>query len=62
MELPAEFESMREHVKRQFGVVVPDEAVIQDSEDYFSYLADNIIIGWNRNNEIFWRNRDTKTE
>jgi hypothetical protein len=50
---------MREHVRIHYGVVVPDSSVINNTEDYFSYTSPNgNVVGWNRNTEVWWRNRE----
>jgi hypothetical protein len=49
--------SYRKHLELEWGVVVPDDIVITDTEDSFSYRADNgLIVGFNKCVETWWRN------
>lgn len=52
---------LRSKLKEDRGLIIPDEWVISDTDDYFSYQKpDGPIVGWNRNVEIWWRNVDRK--
>lgn len=49
------------------GIVIPDDRILTDSEDEFTYKSYNksgqlVIVGYNRNTEVFWRNRDVGDE
>lgn len=55
--------SMRRDIEERYGFKVPDDLVIMDLPDYFSYYSSHnlekaTIVGWNRNTEVFWRNVD----
>jgi hypothetical protein len=56
-------QSMRQHVRESYGLVVRDEDILTDTPDDFSYRnRDGSITGWTRNTETFWRNRDLGDE
>lgn len=52
-------ESMREHIRLSYGLIVRNEDVLTDTPNDFSYKnRDGSVTGWTRNTETFWRNRD----
>lgn len=55
--------NMREHCKQTYGFIVPDEDVITDTEEEFVYKTPSgQIVGWNRCEFTFWRNRDASND
>jgi hypothetical protein len=55
MKLRREYELLK-------GLFVPDEDILTDEEDAFSFYTEKGIMGFNRNVELFWRNRDLGDE
>jgi hypothetical protein len=55
MKLRKEYEELK-------GLFIDDKDILVDEDDSFSFYTKNGIMGFNRNVETFWRNRDLGDE
>ena len=48
---------LRDEVQQRFRLSLPDEDVLYETDDAFVMKSG---VGWNRNDEVFWRNMTAK--